>query len=128
MHSETSFAYYFCCVSCDSQVVMERFFQTYGLVMGASQSVQKAVQTLPLIFMVLFHLLHLRRHPCSPVLHFQEMLKSFTIYIKCIKCKGNGCQKYIMWLVVKVGGRHSKWDYCITVLSWCHFPLPLQGK
>lgn len=82
MHSDTYFNFHFCCVSCDSQVAMERFFQTHGLVMGASQSVEKAVQTLPLIFMVLLDLLHLRSHLCPLLLHFQEMLKSFSIYIK----------------------------------------------
>ena len=82
MHSETCLVFCSCCVSCESQVAMERFFQMYALVTGAIQSLWKAVQTLPLIFMVLCHLLHLRSHPCSLLLRFQEILNSFSAYIK----------------------------------------------
>lgn len=71
-----------CCISCESQVAMERFFQIYALATGAIQSLWKAMQTFPLIFMVLCHLQCLRSHPRSLLLHFQEILKSYSTYIR----------------------------------------------
>lgn len=88
-HSETCLVFHSCCVSCEFQLAMERFSSMYALVTGAIQSLWKAVQTLLPIFMVLCHLLHLRSHPCSPLLRFQEILKSFSTILKSIKCKRN---------------------------------------
>lgn len=80
--TQTRLVFSSCCVSCESQLAVERFFQMCALVIGTIQSLWKAVETLPLIFMVLCHLLQLRSHPCSPLLRFQEILKSSTTYFK----------------------------------------------
>lgn len=130
MHSETGFAFHFCCVLCDSQVAMESFSKHMVSLWVQAKVYEK-----------------LRRHShwyswsCSICCtwgaihahHFCNSRKCWShlpFILICIKCKENGVSK--LPRIYYVVGCKSRWQaqqmHCIPVLLGCHFPLPLQGK